>query len=161
MPSPKLPMFLAASARFLLTASVPLFVGIGIPRTRFRALRLPSTTPPARPTSPAPAASAGTFAFSATPPKALPAFFTRSLGLGVPSRDRIDAERLVELELERLLVEEFLVCWGMRASFPQEMGPHLPYPGESNRKRGPPRAGKDSGPASKNATFDHQRAQLA
>ena len=37
IPSPKLPTFLVAAARFSLTACVPLLVGSGTPRTRFRA----------------------------------------------------------------------------------------------------------------------------
>ena len=109
MPSPKLPTFLAASARFLLTACVPLLVGIGTPRTRFRELRPASTTPPARPASPTPAASAGPFAFLATSPTAPPAFLTRCVAAfaALPTGLLLDLARFeLGLELARLDARE-------------------------------------------------------
>jgi hypothetical protein len=99
MPSPKLPTFLAASARCLLTACVPLLVGIGTPRTRFREFRPASAAPPARPASPMAAASAGPFAFLATSPTAPPAFLTCSV---VASAALATG---VLLELARVLLE--------------------------------------------------------
>ena len=72
IPSPKLPTFLAASARFLLTACAASPFGIGTPRIRFRVVRWASARPPASPARPAPAASAGVFAFFATSVRPLP-----------------------------------------------------------------------------------------
>jgi hypothetical protein len=72
IPSPKLPTSLATSARFLLTACAAPPFGIRNPRIRLRVVRWAIARPLASPARPAPAASAGVFAFFATSVRLLP-----------------------------------------------------------------------------------------
>ena len=81
MPSPKRPTLRDASARFLVTAFEVLLRGIATPSTRLREPRLAAAIPPARPTIPAPASIAGTFAPFAASLTAPPAVLAPSFAV--------------------------------------------------------------------------------